>query len=263
MGDSETGQVSLEAAKIYEEYYLPSLFQEWCPRALTAVKVKPGDHIVDIACGTGALAVAAHDISGAHGRTVGVDINQGMLEIAKQKSSSIDWITSPAENLPFDDNQFDCVVSQFGLMYFENKESAVREMHRVLKPNGYLAILVWDKLENNPGFAAEEYLWQKLLGGEIDNTPFAMGDSIVLENLIKPLDLRDIEISAHNGTGRFKSIQEWIHTGAKGWTEDDALTETQLAQLVEMAEVELSKFKTPSGTAAFPTSAYIVSGSKR
>ncbi|MEM7209775.1 MAG: methyltransferase domain-containing protein [Pseudomonadota bacterium] len=106
----------------------------------------------------------------------------------------MEWITSPAEGLRFDDEQFDCVVSQFGLMYFENKETAVKEMHRVLKPNGHLAVLVWDELENNPGLAAEEYLWQKFLGGEIDSTPYAMGDSAVLEKLFKPLNLGDFLI---------------------------------------------------------------------
>ena len=263
MGDSETGQVSLEAAKVYEEFYLPALFQEWCPRALAAAKVEPGNHVLDVACGTGALSMVASDIVGANGKTVGIDINDCMLQIARLKSSSIEWINAPAEALPFDDNRFDCVVSQFGLMYFEDKEGAVGEMHRVVKQGGSIAVIVWDALENNPGLAAEEYLWQRVFNEEIDNTPYGLGDSGVLESLFSSLHLDGIDISTHTGTARFDSIESWIRTGAKGWTEDDALSDEQLAHLIEIAEQELANFKTEDGRVAFPTSAYIVSGRKK
>ena len=263
MGDSETGQVSLEAAKVYDEFYLPALFQEWCPLALSSAKIGAGHHVLDVACGTGALAMAASELVGERGRVVGVDINEGMLEVARQKSSSITWANAPAEHLPFEDNQFDSVLCQFGLMYFEDKAAALSEMHRVLKQHGVLAILVWSNLENNPGLAAEEYLWQRLLNSEIDNTPYGLGDRGILENLFRHLDLRDLDITSHPGTGHFNSVREWIHTGAKGWTDDDALSDTQLAQLVDMAETDLAYFETQDGKVAFPTSAYIVSGTKR
>ena len=78
MGDSETGQISEDAAKIYEAFYIPSLFQEWCPRAITAADLIPGHHVIDIACGTGVLALAVSENVGPNGRTVGVDVNEGM-----------------------------------------------------------------------------------------------------------------------------------------------------------------------------------------
>ena len=127
MGDSETGQVSENAAKIYEEVYLPALFQEWCPLVLETTNVKPGHHVIDVACGTGALAIAVSECVGPKGVTVGIDINDGMLNIAKSKSSSVEWLNAPAEALPFNENYFNGVVSQFGLMYFANQESAIRE----------------------------------------------------------------------------------------------------------------------------------------
>jgi len=262
LGDNETGQVSKDAARIYEAVYLPALFQQWCSRVSEEANVKPGDYVIDVACGTGALAVAISANAGPSGKTVGIDINEGMLDIAKSKSSSIEWINAPAEALPFKDNHFDCVVSQFGLMYFENQENAIREMTRVLKQGGSLAVAVWDKLENNPGLAAEEYLWQQIFDGEVDETPYRLGDRSALENLFKSSGVTDIQISTHKGTARFDSIESWIHTGAKGWTKDDALSDDQLNLLLKTAEEELSNFRTSHGTVAFPTSAHIVSARK-
>ncbi len=258
MGDSETGQVSEEAAKVYEEVYLPALFQEWCPLVLQVANVTSGHHVIDVACGTGALAIAANDYVAPKGSIVGIDINEGMLNIARSKSSYVEWLNAPAETLPFNDNQFDCAISQFGLMYFENQESAIREMMRVLRPGGSLALAVWDGLTNNPGLAAEEYLWQQVFGGEMDETPYRLGDKVVLKNLFESANVTDIQIKTHEGTAVFDSIESWIHTGAKGWTEDDSIDDEQLKLLLSAAERELSDFRTTQGNATFQTSAHIV-----
>ncbi len=258
MGDSETGQVSEDAAKIYEEVYLPSLFQEWCPLAMQAANINAGDKVVDIACGTGALTIAVAERVGLEGRTVGIDINEGMLNIARLKSSTIEWFNAPAEKLPFSDNNFNCIVSQFGLMYFEDQKTAVHEMIRVLMPGGSLAVTVWNKLDSNPGLAAEEYLWQQLFGEEVDETPYSLGDKKALRSLFEISSVSDIQIHTHEGIARFDSIKDWIHTGAKGWTEDDALTDDELKLLLDTAEKELTRFKTQQGTVTFPTSAHIV-----
>jgi len=262
LGDNETGQVSEDAARIYEAVYLPALFQEWCPRVSEEANIKAGDYVIDVACGTGALAISVSGNVGPSGKTFGIDINEGMLDIAKSKSSSVEWINAPAEALPFKEEHFDCVVSQFGLMYFENQENAMREMIRVLKQGGSLAVAVWDKLDNNPGLAAEEYLWQQVFDGEVDETPYRLGDRDALENLFRSSGVTDIQIVTHEGTARFDSIESWIHTGAKGWTEDDALSDDELKLLLKTAEEELTSFRTADGTVVFPTSAHIVSARK-
>ena len=262
MGDSKTGQVSEDAAKIYENAYLPALFQEWCPLAIQAANVKAGDSVVDVACGTGALAIAVSKHVGPKGKTIGVDINEGMLNIARSKSSSVEWLNAPAEILPFTDNYFDCVVSQFGLMYFKNQEAAIQEMMRVLQPSGTIAVIVWDKLDNNPGFAAEEHLWQKVFREEVEEPPYRLGDKEVLENLFRTSGIDDIQVNTYEGTARFDSIESWIYTGAKGWTEDGALNDDELKLLLDTAEKELTNFRTLQGTVAFPTSAHIVTAKK-
>ena len=263
MGDSETGQVSEDAAKIYEEVYLPALFKEWCPLVVEAADIQKGHRVIDVACGTGALAIAAAGRTGTEGTTVGIDINEGMLSIARSKSSSVEWLNAPAEALPFEDDNFDCVVSQFGLMYFDNQENAIREMMRVLRPGGSLAVVVWDKLEHNSGLAAEDQLWRNVFGEEMgDESPYLLGDSIVLERLFKSSGITDVQVSTRQGTARFESIESWIHTGAKGWTVDDAVSDDQLKLLLKTAEEELASFRTAEGSVAFSTSAHIVTARK-
>ena len=263
MGDSSTGQVSDDAAIIYETVYLPALFLEWCPRIIAAASVGDGDDVIDVACGTGALAIETAMRVGTEGSVVGLDINAGMLKIASAKSTRVAWHRAAAEAMPFEDARFDRVVSQFGLMYFEDQQAAAREMIRVLRPGGSLAIAVWDRLENNPGLAAEEFLWQRVFDEAVDEAPYRLGDIRELGKLFEQAGIDDFRIETHAGRARFDSIEQWIHTGAKGWTEDDRLTDEELGLLLATAEKELIEFKTSAGSVCFPTSAHILTLQKK
>ena len=264
MGDNQTGQVSTGAAKIYEEFYLPALFEEWPARVIGATQIQAGDRVLDVACGTGVLAISIAAFIGSNDSVVGIDINDGMLSIAKSKAPEIEWRNAPAESLPFEEASFNCALSQFGLMYFSNQEMALREMMRVLLPGGQLAIVVWDMLENNPGLAAEEQLWQQTFGEEeADDTPYSLGDKKVLLKLFEDSGLSDVEINTCQGSARFLSINDWIYTGAKGWTADDALSDEQLEFLLVKARQDLTGFTISDGSVAFPTSAHIVTATKQ
>ena len=89
--------------------------------------------MIDVACGTGVLALAALDRVGRGGQVVGLDPNADMLRVARRKSTRIDWRGGRAEQIPFPDGSFDAAVSQFGLMFFEDRPASLREMMRVLK----------------------------------------------------------------------------------------------------------------------------------
>jgi len=259
MGDNKTGQVSKDAAKVYEEFYLPALFQEWSPIVAEAAQIQNGYRVIDIACGTGALAISISDHVGLKGSVTGVDINDGMLNIASEKAPGINWQNAAAELLPFEDASFDCAVCQFGLMYFENREKALREMMRVLRPDGTLAFIVWDKLENNPGFAARNKLWIQMFGDKAgDEIPYSLGEKEVLEKLLKDSDILDVEINTLNGTARYSSIYDWMHTVTKGWTQDNVIDEDQFDLLLQKAKQVFSSFESPEGTISYLTSAHIV-----
>jgi demethylmenaquinone methyltransferase/2-methoxy-6-polyprenyl-1,4-benzoquinol methylase len=113
------------------------LDQRWRRWTAEAV-VRPGDRVLDACCGTGDLAVAAQ---AAGGRVTGLDFSERMLERARGKSSSIEWVCGDLLELPFEDETFDSATVGFGVRNVADLERALGELRRVLRPPGGLAIL--------------------------------------------------------------------------------------------------------------------------
>jgi ubiquinone/menaquinone biosynthesis C-methylase UbiE len=164
MDEAERGQVTANAAEVYEEFFVPALFREWADRVADAAAVGPGARVLDVACGTGALTRAVAARVGARGAAIGLDVNADMLAVARRKAPALEWRQGRAEAFGFDSGRFDAVVSQFGLMFFEDRRAALAEMMRVLRPGGRLAVAVWDALERTPGYGAVTLLLQRLFG---------------------------------------------------------------------------------------------------
>ena len=261
MNDMERGQVKPTAAEVYETFFLPALFTQWTGKVADAASIRPGQRVLDVACGTGVLARTAAERSGAHGAVVGLDVNEGMLAVAAKVAPEIEWRLGVAETLPFDNNTFDAVISQFGLMFFEDKHGALREMMRVLRPGGQLAIAVWDTLENTPGYAAMVDLLQRLFGEEAASglrAPYSLGNIDSLYALCREAGLADATVVTYEGTARFPSIESWVYTDIKGWTLADSIDDAQYAQLLAEAETALQPFVDGDGTVAFPAPAHII-----
>lgn len=265
MDKSQTGQVTRSAAEVYEEFFVPALFQEWASRVADAALISSGQHILDVACGTGILTRCIVDRVGANGSVVGLDLNEGMLIVAGRKAPEIEWRLGQAEALPFDSNSFDAVVCQFGLMYFENQCAAIKEMMRVLRQGGHLTVAVWNSLENIPGYAVVTELMERLFGSEVADAmqaPFGLGDLHIVQSLFADAGVCSPQIVTHEGTARFPSISSWIYTEIRGWTLAEMIDDAQYQQLLQESEKELRQFVTPSGTVAFRSSAHIVTATK-
>jgi demethylmenaquinone methyltransferase/2-methoxy-6-polyprenyl-1,4-benzoquinol methylase len=101
--------------------------------------VRPGDRALDAACGTGDLAVA--DVKAGASRVTGLDFSPRMLERARRKAPAIEWVQGDMLALPFADGTFDAATVGFGVRNVEDLELALRELHRVLRPGGRVAIL--------------------------------------------------------------------------------------------------------------------------
>jgi len=263
---SDSGQLSSSAAEVYEEFFLPALFEAWAPQVVAAAHLAPGMRVVDVACGTGVLTIEAARAVAPHGTAVGLDLNSGMLAVARRKAPDIDWRESPAEALPFDADGFDAAVSQFGLMFFHDRRQAIREMWRVLRPGGRLAIAVWDSLENTPGYSAVTLLLARLFGdetAELLRAPYSLGDTQQLEALLRDAGVQDPRVSRLAGEARFPSIRSWMHTDVRGWTLSDQLDDQQFERLVEEAEKELRGFVTDDGSVRFDHPALVATARKR
>jgi demethylmenaquinone methyltransferase / 2-methoxy-6-polyprenyl-1,4-benzoquinol methylase len=118
---------------------------KWRKKVLGLVAAKKPKTVLDIATGTGDLAILMSETSAE--RIVGLDLSPGMLEIGKSKiknqnlDSKIEMIVGDSEKLPFEDNSFDAITVAFGIRNFETLEKGLSEILRVLKPNGIFVVL--------------------------------------------------------------------------------------------------------------------------
>jgi demethylmenaquinone methyltransferase/2-methoxy-6-polyprenyl-1,4-benzoquinol methylase len=107
-------------------------------RLAAASAVRPGDRVLDAACGTGDLALADRK---AGGEVTGLDFSERMLERARRKSDQIEWVQGDVLALPFDDAAFDAATIGFGIRNVDDLDAGLRELARVVRPGGRLAVL--------------------------------------------------------------------------------------------------------------------------
>jgi ubiquinone/menaquinone biosynthesis C-methylase UbiE len=265
MSDSDKGQVSRDAAEVYDQLFVPALFQEWAPRVAETAAVRAGQAVLDVACGTGVLARELAARVGPTGSVVGVDVNPGMLAVARRAAPHLAWTLAPAEKLPFADARFDAAVCQFGLMFFEDRALSLREMVRVTRPQGRIALAVWDTLERSPGYVELTALLARLFGPAVArglDAPFSLGDPARLRELLAAGNLGHADLVTASGRARFPSLKSWVHTEVRGWTLSDAIDDAGMDALLSAADDALAAFVQPDGTVAFETRVHLASARK-
>jgi ubiquinone/menaquinone biosynthesis C-methylase UbiE len=154
MAQAESGwQLEASAPELYERYMVPGIARLWAADLVERAVPKPGERVLDVACGTGIVARLAAAAMGAD-HVAGLDINKGMLAVARSRSAgsglTIEWHEASALDLPFQDSSFDLILCQLGLQFFPDQPRALREMIRVLVPDGRLAFSVFTAIERTP-----------------------------------------------------------------------------------------------------------------
>jgi ubiquinone/menaquinone biosynthesis C-methylase UbiE len=117
---------------------------------VAAAEVAPGMHVLDIACGTGEPSITIARLLNRTGEVVGIDVSTGPLAVAAERArqhglSNVRFQEADVHQLPFPDGSFDRITCRLGVMFFADLPEALREMHRVLKPGGRVALLAWGK----------------------------------------------------------------------------------------------------------------------
>lgn len=150
----EPSSGAVAAAEAYERLLVPGLFLPSTRRALARGAPVAGERLVDLACGTGIGARGAAAALGAGGAAVGVDLDAAMLQVAQRSAPSVHWLQASALQLPLRGAAFDVVLCLQGLQFMDDKDLALREAHRVLRPGGRLVVTTWGPLDSMPGHAA-------------------------------------------------------------------------------------------------------------
>ena len=133
------------AAENYERYFVPAIASPVARDLVDRAALRAGERVLDVACGTGIVARLAAAQVGATGTVAGLDVNPGMLAVARSvvpDETSVDWHEASAEAMPLPDGVFDVVLSQMGLQFIPDKAAALAEMHRVLAAGGRLVLNV-------------------------------------------------------------------------------------------------------------------------
>ena len=146
-GTLEEGQVRAmfdRIARVYDRMnsvMTAGLHHRWRDRAAELAQVGPGDRALDVATGTGDLALALARRIGPSGEVVGSDFSEGMLEIARGKDPGLRWEWGNALELPYADDEFDAATVGFGARNFSDLDRGLAEMARVVRPGGRVVVL--------------------------------------------------------------------------------------------------------------------------
>jgi ubiquinone/menaquinone biosynthesis C-methylase UbiE len=217
-------QVAGSAPEVYERELVPAVFGPWAPVVVELAHPSPGERVVDVACGTGIVARIAAARVGPSGSVAAVDLNPGMLNVARSvatngASASIQWHEASADKLPFPNSSFDIAYCQLGLQFFADRPAALREMHRVLVPEGRLALMVWRGIGESPGFQALAEILEENIGpaaATIMRAPFGLSDASELNHLVEAAGFRDVKVDQRVGTIHFPSIERFVSSYIAG-----------------------------------------------
>ncbi len=260
----------LTLATAYQTLLVPALFTTWASRIADTLPLASGQRVLDVACGTGVLTLQLLRRVGDSGMVCGLDQDPGMLSVAAGIEPGVRWQLGSAESLPYPDHSLDAVTCHFGLMFFADRIKAIREMFRVLKPAGHIAIAAWASLEQIPVYACLVSLIERIAGqaaADIMRQPFCLGDHDTLTGLFHEAGYPNVHLSVQNGKARFPSVQTMmdIELRTKSWLPlgelvSTRMTEDQKQQIRDAAEQVLEQYCNASGELAFDTSAFIVTG---
>jgi ubiquinone/menaquinone biosynthesis C-methylase UbiE len=217
-----TTDQTVNPARAYQDYYGPAIFEPLAGQVLARATPADGDHVLDVACGTGIVTRRAATAAGPRGRAVGVDISPVMLEVAgaidpPAGSAPIDLLEGDGSALDLPDETFDLSYCQQGLQFFPDRPAAASEMRRVLRDGGRAVIAVWRSLDHHPlyeALAAAEQPHLAAIDPDLSSdgltTPFSFGDPEALRRLLVDAGFARVEITGATIEARFSDADHFV-----------------------------------------------------
>jgi ubiquinone/menaquinone biosynthesis C-methylase UbiE len=219
--DVESWQIAGDSPAAYEEYLVPGFFKPWADKLVQLSPPSPGSEILDVACGTGIVARTAAANAGNDARVTGLDINQQMLnkasEMAEEGGLKINWQQGDAADLPFEENRFDNLFCQQAMQFFPEPQQVLKEMQRVLKPDGILSLNILRSIQHNPAYKILADELEKHAGetaGTMMRSPFPDWDQKTIRNMVTDAGFSDIQILLEIISMRYPSPEEFLRREA-------------------------------------------------
>lgn len=256
-------------AAAYQAHFVPAIFGPWADELISRVAPRPGERVLDVACGTGAVTGQVAPLVGTGGSVIGYDISPAMLAVARSlpapAGAAIVWQEGQAEDLPFADASFDVVFCQHGLQFSPDRPAVLRQIQRVLVPGGRAGISAWRGIEQQPVFAALDQVAGRYLGTEPDNTPFSLGDAGELRGLLEGAGFRHVSLESVTRSVHFPSAADFVRLtilAAEAVTPDEiklegAAREALLAAIARDFDGTLDAYRDGTGL-TFPMTAHVV-----
>jgi ubiquinone/menaquinone biosynthesis C-methylase UbiE len=198
----------------YERFFVPSIGAPLANDLLRLAALRPGERVLDVACGTGVVARLASQQVGDSGTVTGLDVHPGMLAVARSAAAPgmpIDWHEASAEAMPFPDASFDVVLCQMGLQFMPDKHAALREIRRVLARGGRLILNLpgpTPQLFTIMGEAFARHISAEAAG--FVNHIFSLHDTLEIQNLVSGASFHDVSVQSDTKSLRLPAPEEFL-----------------------------------------------------
>ena len=245
-------QLEGSAPELFERYLVPAITSLWAADLVRRAAPQPGERVLDVACGTGVVARLAAKTMGT-GRVLGLDINPGMLAVARSRpldsaASTIEWLEASVLDMPLADQSFDLVLCQLGLQFFPDRARALQEIGRLLVSNGRLALSVFTAIEHTPVANALVQALDRYFGAgasAVKRSEHSLCDAGELHRLVAGAGFRDIRIQPVTQIIKFPSVREYVRLQLAATPQASLLKSMNAAQcdaLTDAITADLSAF---------------------
>jgi len=212
-----------------------SFWEQIGRRTVAGLRFPAGAHVLDVGCGTGASALPAAQAVGPQGSVLGVDLAARLLERARRKATArgltnVEFRLADMTALGYPDDHFDAVVSVFSIFFVPDMEGLVRELWRMVRPGGKLAVTTWGPRIFEPAYSR----WLAAIKQERPDlhSAFNPWDRITdvesVKRLLSDGGVTDVEVTAEDGFQPLRSAEDWwiiaLGSGLR-WTIDQMGTE--------------------------------------
>jgi ubiquinone/menaquinone biosynthesis C-methylase UbiE len=200
----------------YDQYLGPVLFEPYALDIASRIDKSSYHKVLELACGTGRVTKHLAGLLAPGEQVVATDLNPDMIAVGKDmvKDEKIRWMTADALELPFEDNSFDHIICQFGVMFFPDKLKAFKEACRVLQDNGRFLFNVWDSLDVNPRSAIIKQVMDDIMGDEapdfMSKGPYSFYDKDLIRELLKEAGFKNITLDVVQKTAYYASADDLI-----------------------------------------------------